>query len=209
MLIREIMNSDLITINPEASLNKAYKVMMQNKIRHLPVLENGKLIGIITDRDLRLATSKLAEHPFDPQVPVKDVMTTSVFTVHPSDPIGMAIRIMRESKIGSLPVVENNKLVGILTGIDVLDAMLILTGMDKPSGRLDVRVSDKSGELARLSKILADKGVNILSVLSYTEPNGNVRVILRVNTMEIRKLASAICDSDFEVLWPPHISCVE
>ncbi len=209
MLIREVMQPDPITITKGTSLSDAYKLMHEKGIRHLPVLEEGKLVGIVTDRDLRLATSKLSEHPFDPGVAVEKVMSFPVQTAHPSEPIGGATKMMRELKIGSLPVVENGKLVGIVTGMDILDAMLVLMGMDRPSGRLDVRLSDKPGELARLSLLLSERGVNIHSILSYPEKDGRMRLVLRVNTMEIRPIASAVCDSDFEVLWPPHISCAE
>jgi len=209
MLLREIMFHNPIAIEKEMTLDSAYRLMMEKKIRHLPVVENGKVIGIVTDRDLRLATSKLAENPFPSDASVSLVMTSPAQIAHPNDPIGSATKLMRDLKIGCLPVVENNKLVGIVTGIDILDAMIILMGMNRPSGRLDVRLSDKPGELARLSKLLSDRNVNIHSILSYTEDDGSMRVVLRINTMEIRQIASAICDSDFQVLWPPHISCTE
>ncbi|NOX19000.1 MAG: CBS domain-containing protein [Chlorobi bacterium] len=209
MLIREVMHPDPISIPKETSLSDAYQLMHEKGIRHLPVVEGEKIVGVVTDRDLRLATSKLTEHPFDPGVAVENVMSAPVQTAHPSDPIGSATQMMRELKIGCLPVVENGELVGIVTGMDILDAMLILMGMDRPSGRMDVRLSDKPGELARLSQLLSERGVNIHSILSYPEKDGRMRLVLRVNTMEIRPIASAVCNSDFEVLWPPHISCAE
>ncbi len=209
MLIREVMHPDPITISKNTSLSDAYQLMHEKGIRHLPVVDDEKIVGIVTDRDLRLATSKLAEHPFEPGVAVEKAMSAPVQVAHPSDPIGAATQMMRELKIGCLPVVENGELVGIVTGMDILDAMLILMGMDRPTGRLDVRLPDKPGELARLSQLLSNRGVNIHSILSYPEKDGRMRIVLRVNTMEIRPIASAICDSDFEVLWPPHISCAE
>lgn len=207
MLIKEIMHPDPITVLPDAKLSEAYHLMNEKNIRHLPVLKENKLIGIITDRDLRLATSKLAEHPFDPSSKVKEVMSHPVQTVSTNDPIETALQLMRELKIGSLPVLQEGELVGIVTGADILDAMLHLTGTYKPSGRLDVRLSDKAGELARLTTILSERKINIHSILSYVENDGKVRLILRLNTMEMRALSELLCKSDFEVLWPPHISC--
>ena len=207
MLVREIMKENPVTVNPQTTLCDAYRLMQEKGIRHLPVLENEKLVGIVTDRDLRLATSRLTERPFDPKDEVRQIMKTPVQTAHPSDPVEAAARVMRDMKIGCLPVEENGKLVGIITGMDLLDAMLILMGVRRPSGRLDIRMPDKPGELARLSKLLAERKVNIHSILSYPEKDEKMRLVLRVNTMEIKNLAEEICGSGFEVVWPPHISC--
>ncbi len=209
MLIREIMHKNPITIPPETPLFEAYKIMQEKNIRHLPVLENGKLIGIVTDRDLRLATSQLAEKPFKPEDIVKKIMSSPVQTTAPSDPIEIATKIMRELKISSLPVLENEKLVGIITGADLLDAMLKLTGVHRPSGRLDVELSNRSGELAHLTNIIANHKINIHSILTYPEEDNKIRVVLRINTMEIKTLAKEICGSGFVVIWPPHISCAK
>ena len=81
--------------------------------------------------------------------------------------------------------------------------------MHSPSGRLDVRLKDRTGEIARLTNLIAKKNISIHSILSYQEENEKLRVVLRISTMEIRPLAKAICEADFEVLWPVHISCVE
>jgi len=209
MLIREIMHPNPLTINPDTSLCDAYQLMQDKGIRHLPIIENEKLIGIVTDRDLRLATSRLAKRPFDPTSEVREIMSHPVETTNPSDPVEVATQLMRELKIGCLPVVEDLRLVGIVTNADLLDAMLLLTGVHKPSGRLDIRLSDKPGELARLTSLLSERKINIHSILTYQEKNDKARLVLRVNTMEIRKLAEAICDNGFEVLWPIHISCVK
>ena len=95
MLIREIMHPNPITIDVKTKLNDAYKIMQEKGIRHLPVTESGKLAGIVTDRDLRLATSKLAVHPFDPDVQVNKIMSHPVECTNPNEPIGIATQLMR------------------------------------------------------------------------------------------------------------------
>lgn len=209
MLIREVMKSDPVSISPETVLADAYKIMIEKNIRHLPVIDNGKLVGVVTDRDLRLATSRLRENPFDPGEAVSGVMSRNVMTAHPNDPVEQATRTMRELKIGCLPVVEDKKLVGIVTGIDLLDALLMLTGVHQPSGRLDVRLMNRTGELAKLASLLAEKNVNIHSILSYQEENNSIRLVLRVGTMEIKKIAEEICKAGFQVVWPVHAACAE
>jgi len=183
--------------------------MEEKNIRHLPVLENEKIVGIVTDRDLRLATSRLTKHPYEVSVEVVKLMSQPVQTVNPFDPIETATRTMRELKIGCLPVVDNGKLVGIVTGMDLLDALLLLTGIHQPSGRLDVRLPDRSGELARLTALLADRKINIHSILTYPEKDHKIRLVLRVGTIEMKILAEAICNAGFEVIWPVHIACVK
>ena len=209
MLIGEIMHKNPVTIDSATSLCDAYALMQERGIRHLPVMKNDKLVGIVTDRDLRLATSRLAVRPFDPESKVAEVMSYPVETVHPSEPVEYAIQLMRELKIGSLPVEEEETLIGIVTGANLMDAMLKLIGIHRPSGRLDIRLQDRPGELARLTAFLAERRVNIHSIMTYPENGRRGRVVLRVGTMEIRPLAKEICDAGFEVMWPPHISCVE
>ncbi len=210
MLIREIMHPDPVTIDPDTTLCDAYAIMQKKGFRHLPVLSQGKLVGLVTDRDLRLATSRLAKRPFDPEAQVREIMSHPVQTAHTNDPVEMAARLMREMKIGCLPVIEESKIVGIVTAADMLDALLRLTGIHFPSGRLDIRLPDRPGEIARLTALLAERNINIHSILTYTdEPARQARLVLRVNTMDIRQLAKALCDAGFNVLRPPHILCVE
>ena len=209
MLIREVMHPDPVTVSPDARLKDAYKLMEEQNIRHLPVVDNETIVGIVTDRDLRLATSLLSKSPYDTDSAVEKVMSHPVQTTHPSDPIEIATRTMRELKIGCMPVVEDNKLIGIVTGMDLLDALLRLTGIHQPSGRLDVRLSDKSGELARLTALIAERKVNIHSILTYPDKNHKIRLVLRVGTIEMKLLAEAICNAGFEVIWPVHIACVK
>ncbi|HKJ81840.1 MAG TPA: CBS and ACT domain-containing protein [Ignavibacteriaceae bacterium] len=209
MLISEVMKKNPVTVNFDIKLNEAYKLMQDKKIRHLPVLKEEKLIGVVTDRDLRLATSKLSEHPFDPETEVEKVMSHPVSTTSPNDPVERATQVMRELKIGCLPVVEEMKLVGIVTNTDLLDALLMLTGVHQPSGRLDVRLPNKTGELARLTGLLSEQKVNIHSILTYPDKDGKVRLVLRLGSMEMKMLAELICNAGFEVIWPVHIACVK
>ncbi len=203
------MKTDLITITPETKLSDAYKLMQEKKIRHLPVLDKDELVGIVTDRDLRLSTSKLASHPFDADDSVKNIMNSPVETISLSDPIELAAQIMRDLKIGCLPVVRETKVIGIVTYTDLLDALILLTGVHQPSSRLDVRLTNRSSEFARLTSLLAQKNINIHSILSYTDKENKIRIVLRVGTIEIKMLAKEICNAGFEVIWPVDVSCVK
>ena len=204
MLVRDVMHYPVITVEAGVSLQEANDLMWEHGIRHLPVLENGRLVGILTDRDLRMATSELSPMPYSPQARVEEVMTAPVLTADPLDPVEEAARVMRDRKVGCLPVVEGRELVGIITGIDLLDALVVMTGARLPSGRIEVRLPDQPGQLAKLAQFFADRGVNIHSLLTYPDVNCCVRNVLRVDSLETRRLAEELRQAGFEVLWPPE-----
>jgi len=207
MLVRDIMRSPAVTIPPDTRLQDAYRILREKEIRHLPVLDGGRLVGVVTDRDLRLATSALAPSPFPPESVVSAVMSRNPLTADPSDPVEDAARAMRERKIGCLPVVEGGSVVGIVTGLDLLDALMRMTGIDKPSGRVEVRLPDRPGELARLTGFLGQRGLNIHSILTTSDGPDSVRVVLRIGSIETRLLAEEMRRVDFDVVWPPEKPC--
>ncbi len=205
MLVKDVMKRPVITIGPEATLHEAHRLMWEKGIRHLPVVDaRGELVGILTDRDIRLATSNLRENPLPCDAKVYEVMTRPVLTADPLDPVEDAARLMREEKIGCLPVLEGKDLVGILTGIDLLDALIVLTGATRPAGRIEVLLPDRPGELTRLTAFFAEKKINIHSVLTYPVADDRVMNVLRVETLEVRPLAEELRARGFEVVWPPE-----
>jgi acetoin utilization protein AcuB len=147
--VREVMTREPITIDPEAPLGTAMEVMRAKTVRHLPVVDDqGRLMGIVTDRDLRQAafTPALAERlairaqrrlrnlgQSMESLRVKDGMTWGVVTTHPEASLTHAALLMFERRVGSLPVVEEGRLVGILTERDVLKALM----MDRPLHEFD------------------------------------------------------------------------
>lgn len=140
MKVKDVMTLDPLTIDPEAPLGTAMEIMRTKAVRHLPVVdETGRLVGIVTDRDLRQATfaPALAEQlsltaqrrlrglgEALENLRVKDAMTWTVVTTDPDATIARAAVLMFEGRVGSLPVVEAGKLVGILTERDVLRALM-------------------------------------------------------------------------------------
>lgn len=201
MLVKEMMRRPVTVISVEATIGEAFQLLQDRGFRHLPVVDRGRLVGVLTDRDLRFATSSFCHTPRTAEDPVSGAMSSPPLTADPLDPVEDAARIMRENKIGCLPVVDGSELVGILTGMDLLDALMILTGVTKPSSRLEVALADRPGELARLTTFLADRHVNIHSILTYPSPDA-VRTVLRVASNQIRPLADDLRAAKFEVLWP-------
>lgn len=203
MLIEDVMSRPVRTISPNTSISAAFRVMQDESIRHLPVVEDdGTLVGIVTDRDLRLMTSSLHPAHFDGDVPVRQAMSKDVVTATRRDPVEEAARLMRRQKIGCLPIYEDGELVGIVTGMDLLDALIRLTGLDQASSRVEVALTDEPGRLAELTAIVADLGLNIHSLLTHPSTPDRVHVILRLNTMNPTPLLEALRRRGMEILWP-------
>jgi acetoin utilization protein AcuB len=202
MLVREMMRNPVVTLQAGDRLQDASQLFRSHGFRHLPVLEGERLVGVLTDRDLRWATSSLCPEPRTLVDPVRTAMSSPPITVDPLDPVEDAARIMRSHKIGCLPVVDGQELVGILTGMDILDTLILLTGTTQPSSRLEVALADRPGELARLTALLAERHVNIHSILTYSVPEQPTRTVLRVSSNHVRPLAEEVSRAGFQVLWP-------
>lgn len=202
MLIQEIMHYPVVTVDAGTSLSETYAMMQKHDIRHLPVFVGGQLVGIVTDRDLRLATSALHPSPFSSDAHVGQVMTPDPITASPLDPVEEGARIMLTHKIGCLPVMEGDNLVGIVTGPDLLDAIIRLTGLSKPTGRLALHLTNDRGQLTRLTSLIDEQGVSIHSILSYPDAEDHPYVILRVNTLNTHALAETLRLAGFDVAWP-------
>jgi acetoin utilization protein AcuB len=127
MLVQEVMSRTLVTLSSEQTLRDAMNLFRSNRIRHLPVVADGKLIGIVTDRDVKRATPSLLsgvtsdefDHVLDTTA-VAQVMTRDPITASPDDPLKSVVKIFLERKVGALPVVSEGVLAGILTEIDLL-----------------------------------------------------------------------------------------
>jgi acetoin utilization protein AcuB len=202
LFVSDMMRSPVTVIPASAPLGEAHAIFQARGFRHLPVVDQGRLVGVLTDRDLRFAMSTLCPTPRTAGDPVSLAMSSPVLTADPLDPVEDAARIMRERKIGCLPVVDGTELVGILTGMDLLDALMKLTGVTRPSSRLEVALADRPGELARLTAFLAERHVNIHSILTCPAPNGIVRTVLRLDSSQARPLAEALRAVGFQILWP-------
>jgi len=212
LLVKDSMTREVVMLAPQATAGEALALCREKRIRHLPVLEEGRLAGIVSDRDLRAATPALG----DPdraealgKILVSEVMAREVATARPDDPIEEAANAMRERKVGCLPVVEGEALVGIVTSSDVMEALIYLMGAHEPGNRLEVVMPDRPGTLAGVAGIFGALGINIVSVvagprrsLPGSSQPGRVAVF-RVDTMDLRSTVDILERAGYAVLWPP------
>ena len=210
--VRDSMSREIVTLLPDETAATALALCRERRIRHLPVLREGFLVGIVSDRDLRSATPALG----DParaaalqKVLVEDVMATEVVSVHPDDPIEQAANTMRERRIGCLPVLDGDELVGIVTASDVMDALVYLVGAHEPGSRMEVAIPDRPGTLAGAAGVFGMCGINIESAAmgSTREPKeGAPRervVVFRVDTIDTTEVVGYLEEAGYSVLWPP------
>lgn len=135
----DIMSGAVITISPDSSIGVAIALMREGGFRRLPVVDEGRLVGIVTDRDLRQATNSplvLRERWYSDflleAIKVKSCMTPDPVTITPDTPVLEAVRLLRQHRIGGLPVVEEGAVVGIITTTDILDYAIVL--LDREQG---------------------------------------------------------------------------
>ncbi|MDQ0285868.1 acetoin utilization protein AcuB [Desulfofundulus luciae] len=206
MFVRDYMSTSPISIHSGTPILEALNIMKKNKIRHLPVVDKGRLVGLITERDLLTVTPSPATtlSVFEmnyllSKMVVKDVMKTKPITVGPGCTIEEAALIMREHKIGSLPVVEDDGLVGIITQTDILDALIRIFGLRKAGTRLVLEVSDRIGALADILAVVREHRINVIGVACREKENQRVQIMLRLSTVEPELLVQDLQKQGFEV----------
>jgi len=175
MFVSRSMTRRVVTIGPDASIFEAQELMVQNRVRHIPVVEEGdKLVGIVSDRDLRSALPfRYFREGLDPgekaklqSLCVKDIMTRKVFTISPGYTIQDALLMIQNSKVGALPVVdEDGRLKGILSVRDLLRAFINVLGIGQPGTLLCILVDEKVGQLKKIVDAITEMGVSFGSVL--------------------------------------------
>ena len=143
------MSIDVTTISPDVSLREAYSLMKQRHFQALPVLQHGKLIGMVTSWDIQesLAAQVLSQGTADAEMPVSAIMAKRLITVAPEEIIEEAAFLMKEHDIWALPVVGlDNVLVGIITEADIHKVLVEMFGLHKPGSRITIKVEDKAGK---------------------------------------------------------------
>src|SRR5574342_941558 len=210
MLVGRRMRTSLVTVNKAATLSQARELLHSHRIRHLPVMEGDRLLGILTDRDIRQAAPSSAAG-FNPdqiaaflsQIPVTEAMVRNVRTVSPFTTIEEAAKLMIEHKIGCLPVTEANRLVGIITETDILGVLVDVMGISEPSTRIELMLPDRPGALADAAQVIKAHQVNISSIVTMShEERGRRLAIIRLKTMNPKPILKDLAAAGFE---PPPL----
>jgi len=201
MLVGERMTRNPVTITEDTSIDDALHLMRERKVRRFPILDKaGHLVGIVSDKDLLHAAPSPAStlsvyemHYLLAKLTVKKVMSSPVITISPDVPLEDAARIMADNKIGGLPVLDGDKLVGIITETDIFKILLELMGGRTSGLRVTVSLPDRRGNLAKLTQALADRGANIISLVTYGGTTaGDSLITIKVNGIEETAVREAL-----------------
>ncbi len=190
MLVRERMSAHPILCEPELPVGDALDRMKREHVRRMPVVDkHGKLVGIVSDKDLLQASPSPATSLsvweityLLSKIKISDVMTKKVITIVPDTPLEDAARIMADNKIGGLPVVSpEGAVVGIITETDIFKTFIEMLGARKPGVRVTTLVTDRKGQLAKITGDIAAAGGNIVALIELPGTDStNYEVLFKV-----------------------------
>ncbi len=203
MLVKDYMTRHPIMVSPDTPAAEAQKMMIENQVRHLPVVGDGKRIaGLITRDQLRVPPTDLGSlnvweiSRILSDLKVKDMMVkgNDLFTIGPEMTLEEAAQAMIKNKVGCLPVVEEDVVVGIITEVDMLAELSDLLGGSVSGVRLTIRVPDKVGEYAKITGAIAEKGWGIYTSGGVPSPKreGFWDVVLKVRNAPKEELISVL-----------------
>jgi acetoin utilization protein AcuB len=217
MRVKDRMTPNPITCTPKTTHREAMKLMQDHNIRRLPVLDDkGRLVGIVSDSDLlRTAPSEATTlsvfeiYTLLDKLTVGRIMTHPVMAVDETCGLASAAHYMVEHKIGSLPVMAGEKLVGIITETDIFKAFVEVMGGGEPGTRIDVRVPDEPGVLATIAKAIADLGANIVSVTTFEDADTSRTIVsIKATGGDEEKLRAALTGVEVREFRPSGQDCV-
>jgi acetoin utilization protein AcuB len=202
MFVGERMSRPVISVSPNEPINEVLAMFKEEHIRRAPVMKDGKLVGIVSERDLLNASpspvttlSVWEMNYLISKVTVKNVMTKKVITVDKDIPIEEAARIMADKKIGGLPVVSSGKVVGMITETDLFKAFLELMGARQKATRVTATIPNRPGELAKITKAIANNGGDFIAFGMFSGPDTDSRVItFKVQGIKKEKIKEVLGD---------------
>ncbi len=196
MKINALMIPDPITITEKASVSDAIELMKVNSIRHLPVVSQKKILkGFLTLADLKqgLIPSMVGD------LTLTALMIKKPITVDPDNDIEIAAQLIYKHKIGGIPVVKKNKLVGIITESDILRAFIDMMGILTASSRIDVVIKDEPGSFRKALQIINDNGGDIINVGMTAQQTSKRTYYFRLSACKTDIIKKALEGSGFEV----------
>lgn len=213
MIVSKRMTANPTTITSAMTIVDALQLMRSNKFRRLPVVDSGKLVGIVTDRDLREVSASPATSlsVFElnyllAKMQVKDIMTKKVVTISAEATVEEAALLMYNNKIGGLIVVDDQAaVVGILTETDIFKAFVDAMGLPQGKTRLSIVVPDRLGVVNDISGVFKEQGVSIGSFVSYPTEDGQYEVVIRADIKDVKTMTDKLTALGYPVQHVVHI----
>ena len=204
MFVKWRMTANPFTISPDASVPQAIEIMQTNKVRKLPVMDQGQLVGLVSQSDIDRASPSMATSFSSGEIAylfsklkVAKVMSRNPVTIGPDALLEEAAIVMRDRKIEMLPVMDQGKLVGVITESDLLDAFIELHGARENGTRLVIEADDQPGVLARLATLTAQVATNITHLAVYRSGMDRSLIVLGLNSLNTEELETSIAEAGF------------
>ncbi|AEB09434.1 CBS domain-containing protein [Desulfobacca acetoxidans] len=197
MRVGKIMIRDAITVSPETSVLEAIKIMQELDIRHLPVVRQGNFAGWLSSRDLyQVMLAAMLE-----EITVGEIMNTNPISVTPETGLEEAAHLIREHKIGGVPVLSGRKLVGVLTVIDLLSAFLFMLEALQSSSRLDVALPEDPLAYEEACRLIREAGGEIINVGLGAAQAGKERIYaFRLARIDLKPIIASLKDHGVKVV---------
>lgn len=208
MFVKLRMTANPFTVTPDTRVPDAVELMERRRVRHLPVVEHGRVVGVVSHSDIASASPSKAttlsageSHYLLSKLKVSRVMSRPPITIAPGSLLEEAAVLMRDHRIEMLPVVEGERLVGVLTESAILDAFIEILGFRDPGTRFTIAAPDTPGTLARLAGITGKHGANILHLAVYRGEGDRSIVVLGVNTRNTGQVEADVRAEGFQILY--------
>ena len=208
MFVKNKMTANPFTISPDQTIPDAHEIMTENGVKRLPVMKNGKLVGVVSKEDIAQASpSKATTFSMGEityllaKTKISQIMNKNPIIVSSDALLEAAAVLMRDNNVSFLPVIDNNKLVGIITESDIFDSFIELLGFREPGTRLTVEADDAPGIMSNLTSIIGNFGANISHVAVYRGSNGKSAVVIGINSLNTADLEKSIEQQGFKILY--------
>lgn len=205
MFVKNRMTKNPKTITSNTSISDAVALFKETNFKRFPVVDNGKLVGLLTKWDIQTVSPTKATslsifevHYFLSLITVKDAMTKKVVTIEADALLEEAAILMREHKISTLPVMENGKLVGIITESDIFAAFIDLLGFKDKGSRITVETKDVPGGIAVISDIYSSLHINITHIALF-EGNGIRDLVIRAPITDLTDVERMLNEKGYKI----------
>ena len=210
MRVRDIMSTNVVTVDEKTSIHDARKIMEAHKIRRLPVMKKEKLVGLVTEHMLLEASPSPATslsihelHYLLAKMTVKDIMVKNPYTISPDMPVEEGLQLGQQKGYGAFPVVEEGRLVGVVTESDIVRVMTRVLGVREKGKRIDLRTSNEFGNMKKIMDILDKNKTVLLSMMTLPpeEWEKDWLVVLRLKSEAAEPIAKELESSGFKVSY--------
>jgi acetoin utilization protein AcuB len=208
MFVKNKMTTNPFTISPDQTIPDAHEIMTKQGVKRLPVMQNGKLVGVVSKEDIAQASpSKATAFSVGEltyllaKTKISKVMTKNPVAISSTALLEEAATMMRDNSVAFLPVVDNSRLVGVITESDIFDSFIELLGFREQGTRLTIEADDAPGIMSNLTSIFAKYGANITHVAVYRGASGKSDVVIGINSLNTTDMEKSIEEQGYKILY--------